>query len=333
MTALVVVAVVAVDAIPEESEPAGHPPGRSLGRAAAGAATRASLVPVEGTRLGAWVAVGPSYDDLTRARLVTERERRLGRRYEIVHNFHPFTDPFPSAFDRFVVAGDRTLLLSWNGTTAARILGGGADAMIRARARALRRLRQPVLLRFWWEMNTRVKAAWAEPDEFVEVWRYVHRIFDEEGATNVAWVWCPTTEAFAANAEVAERYWPGADWVDWVAADGYNFAPAKPGAAYRSFATTFADFYRWAARTGKPTMIAEVGVLERRPGEKAAWLDELAPVLRTRFPRVGALVYFDTRRIVDGGVRDWRIDTSASSLAAFDRLAGDLDAGLRMPGQ
>ncbi len=320
----------AVVAVQRRSEPEVAAPGRSVGLAVGGALTRATLVPVAGTRLGAWVAAGPTDDDAIRARLVAERERRLGRRLDIVQDFHRFPDPFPTDFDRSVVASGRTLLLSWNGTDAEAILDGRSDPLLRARARAMRGLRAPVLLRFWWEMNTTAKARWAEPEQFVAAWRHVHQIFDEEGATNVAWVWCPTSEAFKA-AGTADRYWPGADWVDWVAADGYNFAPAVPDAAYRSFPEIFAPFYRWALRRGKPTMIAEVGVLERRPGEKAAWVDDVVPALSARFPRIGAVVYFDTRRTVEGGVRDWRIDTSPASAAAFTRLATALEAGLQMP--
>jgi len=40
-------------------------------------------------------------------------------------------------------------------------------------------------------------------------------------------------------------------------------------------------------------------------------------------------VYFDSRRMVDGGVRDWRVTTSAASTQAFQTLSRALKADLR----
>jgi beta-mannanase len=226
------------------------------------------------------------------------------------------------------VDAGRTPMVSWNGTSAATILDGDHDDLIRERARALEDLGVPVLLRFWWEMDTALKKAWAkDPDDFIAAWRHVHRLFDQEGAANVSWVWCPTSLAFTK--EIADKWWPGDGWVDWVCADGYNFAPAKPDAPWRSFAEIFDPFYEWALEKGKPIMIGEFGVLERRPGEKATWLRQAGQDLRDRFPAIRAVVYFDTRRMVDGTARDWRIDTSPEAAEAFTDLADSLAQRVR----
>ena len=292
---------------------------------------KAGLVPVSGTRLGAWVQAVATASDKPSAYLA--RERLVGQPFEIVHTFHPFTQPFPTKLDRWAASGDRTLLLSWNGTSAEAILDGTHDELIRTRARALRDLGVALYLRFWWEMNAQEKAVWADPDTFVAAWRHVRRLFSEEGANRVAWVWCPTAEAFAASPDgagpEADRWWPGDGWVDWVCADGYNFAPVVRGAAYRSFAQVFDPFHRWGRRTKKPLMIAEVGALERRPGEKADWLRDLATTMAGPYADVAALVYFDSRRIIDGQVRDWRIDTSPATTQAFRTVARALQQDLR----
>ena len=298
--------------------------------AAIGAGQRTRLlVPEAGTLLGSWTAPNRKADDHdVWLDLWEEREELVGRPFDIGHDFHPFEQEFPSVLELDHIDAGRIPMISWNGTSAAAILDGEHDDLIRRRAADVEQLGVPVLLRFWWEMDIEPKQAWAEdPDDFVAAWRYVHRLFDAEGASNVAWVWCPTSLAFTTD--IADRWWPGDGWVDWVCADGYNFAPAKENDPWRSFAEIFDAFYEWATKKDKPIMIGEFGVLERDPGEKAAWLRQAADDLRDRFPEIRAVVYFDTRRTVDATVRDWRIDTSPGSVDAFSELAESLGERVR----
>lgn len=329
---LVVLVLVVVVTRPLQRDEGGRP-----GMLAA-AFDKAGLVPLNGTMLGSWVQPGAGNEPRGQREAVIDREQLLGRPFDIVHDFHAFAEPFPTPFDRWA-ATERTLLLSWNGTSAASIVAGAHDDLIRTRARALRDLGTPLFLRFWWEMNTEDKATWADPGEFVAAWRHVRTLFREAGADRVAWVWCPTAEAFAAAAAKAPatggggteaaRWWPGDDWVDWVCADGYNFAPVVAGADYRSFSEIFAPFRRWARRTAKPTIIGEFGVLERAAGEKAAWVADTAASISEADGDFGAVVYFDSRRIIDGRARDWRPDTSAASIEAFQMLGRTLATNLR----
>jgi hypothetical protein len=287
------------------------------------------LVPEDGTLLGSWTAPNEKNEAHDAwVDLLNEREELVGRPFDIGHDFHTFEETFPSDLEREHVDAGRIPMISWNGTSAASILRGEHDDLIRERAAALEELGVSVLLRFWWEMDTEQKQEWApNPRDFAAAWRHVHRLFDEEGAANVAWVWCPTSLAFTKD--VADTWWPGDGWVDWVCADGYNFAPAKAGSPWRSFAEIFDPFYEWAIEKGKPIMIGEFGVLERRAGEKAAWLRQAAEDLRDRFPEIRAVVYFDSRRTVEGTVRDWRIDTSPGAAKAFSELADSLEEGVR----
>ena len=151
----------------------------------------------------------------------------------------------------------------------------------------------------------------------------MHTIFVQQGATNAVWVWCPTAWKFIAQNPWPPIFYPGDEYVDWVAADGYNWAPNKPGAQYRTFAQTFQAFYDWAATTGKPIMLAEVGTVENNPGDKAAWITGARDVLKTSFAMVQAFVYFDTRVANNGITYDWRANTSPSSYDAFKAMAAD----------
>jgi hypothetical protein len=65
-------------------------------------------------------------------------------------------------------------------------------------------------------------------------------------------------------------------------------------------------------------MVGEWGVVERAPGAKAEWLAGARTALKSRLPKIAAVVYFDADRQYD-----WRLATSPGSLAAFKALAAD----------
>src|SRR5205823_6909101 len=96
---------------------------------------------------------------------------------------------------------------------------------------------------------------------YIAMWRHVHDVFVEEGATNVRWVWSPNVDY--PGATPFEAMYPGDDYVDWVALDGYNWGGSNGYTPWRSFTGVFgASYFRLARLTTKPLMIAEVGCVE-----------------------------------------------------------------------
>jgi beta-mannanase len=210
-------------------------------------------------------------------------------------------------------------MISWNGRDAyaSDIAAGKHDLLIMDRANRVRKLDKPVLIRWFWEMDGKKKAEWAQsPENYIAAWKHIHDRFEENGATNVAWVWCPNASAFADGE--AQRYYPGPDYVDWVCADGYNWAPGRDGDEWESFHQIFQPFYDWAAEQDKPIMVGEFGVQARGKGDKAAWLREAAETVKKDFPLMRAVVYFN----VDADY-DWRVDTSKESYEAFKSIGAD----------
>lgn len=280
-------------------------------------AWRAALAPEQGTLLGAWVAPDWSKPGAAQ-KAVVGFERRIGRKLAIDQHFYPWSKPYPTWRERADLDAGRIPLISWNGTDTTRIAAGAEDDLIRARAAAVHDLGRPILLRWFWEMDGHDAAVWVpSPASFVAAWRHIHELFAAAGATNVIWAWCPNAAAFTSGK--APPYYPGDAYVDWICADGYNWAPGRPGDSWQSFADIFADFYAWAAPRGKPLMVAEFGAQERAPGEKARWIADAQRAVKERFPRIAALVYFNEDR--DG--YDWRVETSPSAEAAFRDLARD----------
>jgi hypothetical protein len=93
----------------------------------------------------------------------------------------------------------------------------------------------------------------------------------------------------------------------------------------RSFKTLFADFYAWASARPKPIMVGEYGVLETwLPNQKADWVNAARTAIQTDFPAVAAVNYFNSwGNDNSGNYRDWRMDTSSSSLSAFASMGSD----------
>ena len=129
-------------------------------------------------------------------------------------------------------------------------------------------------------------------------------------------MWCPNASAF--NDGEAQKFYPGDDVVDWICADGYNWAPGRPGDEYRSFREIFAGFYAWASLHDKPIMVGEYGVQESAPGEKAQWITDARQAIKVDFPLLRALVYFNSNKDYD-----WRLTTSDSAFEAFRQMAHD----------
>jgi hypothetical protein len=273
-----------------------------------------------GALFGAYVQ-GESHTPSKQMAAVEARERDLGRRLAIDHHFYPWEDEFPTVREEADLQAGRIPLISWNGKTLNLAIGlGQHDDLIRTRARAVKALAGKVMIRWMWEMDGRNKADHTRhPALYVAAWRHIHDVFAAEGATNVQWVWCPNATAFRAeDPRNAPAYYPGDEYVDWICADGYNWAPGREGDQWRSFASIYTPFYEWGMTRQKPLMVGEFGAQERNPGEKAQWLTETREALKTKFPGIKAVVYFDANKDYD-----WRVTSSPETLAAFRDMAND----------
>jgi hypothetical protein len=279
-------------------------------------------IPDEGVLAGAYVYPRPDQVKATEQALWSRREADAGRTYDIGHTFYSFTNAFPTWRESWHAAEGRTPMVSWGQASTSLVADGTYDDLIRTRARSLRDLDTPVFLRWMAEMDGNAKAPLAQsPAKFTAAWRHMHDLFEQEGADNVAFVWCPNSWTYDVDAAAASQWYPGGDTVDWVCADGYNWAPAHGD--WTSFQQVFAAFYGWASTTGKPIMIGEFGAQERAPGEKAAWIRAIGPTLRDVFPEVKALVYFDEHKYENGTSFDWRLDATQASYDAWNDLIND----------
>lgn len=288
------------------------------------AASAAPLEPATGALLGAYVEPRTGWTRADTEASVAATETAMGRPLDIDQHFYPWASTFPTWREPWDHQNGRIPFVTWGSTFTSDVNSGSQDALIASRADGVRALGIPILLRWFGEMDaTALANRTGTPAEFIASWRRIHGIFDEHGATNVDWVWCPTSYGF--DVDRAPAYYPGDAYVDWICADGYNWAPRRSGAAWTGFQQIFKAFYEWGAPTGKPLMVGETGTEERNPGEKALWIAQTGAAMKSVYPRIKALVYFDAKEPDFSGPEefDWRIDTSTSSLEAFRALGSD----------
>lgn len=276
-----------------------------------GAATSVPLPPA-GAYVGGWVKPEKNTEQ-GRIDAVQAFEQDAGRPLDIVQHFHTWDDFFPSEFDTYYAKRpDTTLLISWAGADTRETAAGDFDGMIRLRARDLKALKVPVLMRWRWEMDRpNLASVVHDPSDYIAAWRRIRSLFHEEGAENVDWVWCPTSEGFTEGR--AQDFYPGDDQVDWICVDSYSVTPDEP------LAGNLTAFLEWAGGHDKPIMIGEFGTQAGGPGKRAKWLADVGALVQ-RTPQIKALLYFDSNVDRDGRKRDWSLQSNGEDVAAYGAL-------------
>lgn len=260
-------------------------------------------------------------------------ERRLDHRFQLVMTYQVLGQRFPTAFVKRLTDEGRTVMLtlqSWQpinqqdvydkGTTLYYdVLNGVYDDVLRQYARDAAALERPFLFRLDNEMNSDWTpwGAWfyaKETDIYRAVWRYVHHIFQEEGADNALWVWNPHDRSlppFPWNH--FSLYYPGDEFVDVIGLTVYNVGDAYPGDTWRDFHEAMDAIYEdYSRRYGhKPFLMTEMASHEGG-GDKGAWIRSLAAPWR-EYPNVRGAVWWNG---IDDR-RDYRIDSSPEAEAAF----------------
>lgn len=305
--------VTVLGSAPSSAQPAAPSPASPVGK----------FVPSSGVLFGAAVATrgGDS-----RSEAVSRLEGSARRKFDVHRVYDSWADRQPSALLTWSANGGRIPILSikprrhGNPVTWSRIASGAEDAQIRAHADGLKRFNKPVFLAFHHEPEN--DREWGTPAQFAAAYRHYVSVVRSRGANNVAFVWIMMASSFTRWHPVAESYYPGNSYVDWIGGDGYNWFGTRPGKEWRSFADTFTDFKDFGVTKGKPLMIAEVGSLEDRntPGRKAAWLNDATETIRS-WPSIKAMSYFHSPVIYP-----WWVDSSASATAAFASMGSRLRA-------
>jgi beta-mannanase len=268
----------------------------------------AILEPASGALLGQYYGAG-SIDQTT---------QKLGRTPVIHLNYYNWEADWTGSVTQADLAAGRIPLISWepHHIDFARIIDGSLDATIIARAKSSKALGKKLFLDFSPEMNG--DEAWNgnNAPQYVAAYRHIHDLFVAAGADNVVWAWCPNVTDTPGGNRTTMDYYPGDAYVDWTGVDGYNWGTTN-GGGWQTFQQVFQNIYPLLAAKKKPIIIGEMASTEVG-GDKGKWIDGIIPTLRTNYPLIKAVVWFDINKETD-----WRISSSPASEAEFIRMAND----------
>ena len=264
-------------------------------------------VPATGAYLGAWVNPSPGQSEIAELPAFVAS---AGKSPAVLGLYTAWAKPAPLAHMQSIVDQGAIPLVSWGCTSTAAVAAGSDDQLITAYATRLRSFGHPVLLRWFWEMNLSIPKdvqclGAGGPTGFIAAWIHIWNIFHQVGATNVSFVWNPGVTGGVA--EMAP-FFPGANYVDWIGADGYD----RKDEGTAAFAQVFGPWYAAYAAYGKPMLVGETAATA---SDQAAYLQGIASVLPSQFPLVKALVYFDAQ----GPAASWIL--TPDGMAAYRALA------------
>ncbi len=272
-------------------------------------------------------------------------EKKAGYRFPVVLSYLQHNRPFPTAFMEknyqagklveltYQITGDNNQDL-FGYTPNLDIYRGIKDAEIRKFAREAKAFGHPFLFR----LNNEMNSDWtsysgitnmSDPEIYVENWRRIYRIFEEEGVDNAIWIFNPNDHNYPpCNWNHFLAYYPGDEYVQIIGLTGYNtgtYYLEETGETWREFETIYDDVEaRYQPFFAEfPWMITEFGT-SSVGGDKVKWIDNMFACL-DKYPNIKIAVWFsfadfDARPEKNGAVaRPYWLDETPETLQAFAR--------------
>lgn len=240
--------------------------------------------------------------------------KEIDKKPNLVAVFESFDDEFAASEVRKLHEYGALTIIRWEpyDVPLKDIAAGKHDEYVIRFAQAVRELNLPIALTFAHEMNGHWYSWGTKTNKaahFVAAWRHLHRIFEQQGATNVIWTWTPNVINYLRSVKLKPLY-PGDAYVDWVGIDGYYTVHGQK---------TFADLFGPTMReirtfTKRPMLIVETGAepAANRPEQ----IENLLTTVAASKDLIG-VTYFDIN-----GSGQWNIDRDRAALRAFARGAG-----------
>ncbi|MFX3634453.1 MAG: glycoside hydrolase family 26 protein [Candidatus Pristimantibacillus sp.] len=253
--------------------------------------------PVSGIYLGAYVL-----QDSKIGYSMAEFNRLTGRKHASFFKYVGYGEPFPSEWVKEVKAEDAFPHIAWepnNGLSEVK-----DDTYLREFAAAAGEADVPIFLRFASEMNGTWTKYSGDPEQYIQTWRMVHQVFEEE-APKTAMVWT----VLNVPEQPIQSYYPGDEYVDWVGINIYNVKYHNGNLVQKA---EFEDplhlinyVYNLYSRT-KPIQLSEYGATHftTTDGMKdntfaAEKIDRLYKSLPKLYPRIKAVYYFDVNNLTE----------------------------------
>lgn len=267
-------------------------------------------------------------------------EQELDYQFQVVLSYMHSIEAFPLAFMEENWQQGRIVELTYQLTEnnnenmygyspALDLYRGEKDEMIRELARQAKAFGHPFLLRICNEMNSDWTSYggvvnMADPELFIDNWRTIYRIFQEEGVDNCIWIYNPNDRnAPPSRWNDALCYYPGDEYVQMIGVTGYN-----NGTYYEKWAEEWREFdviydhiqNLYGSVYGQFPWIITEFASSSIGGDKAAWIDNMFAHIGS-YPNIKIAVWFSYADYdTDGTVaRPYWLDETPETVAAFRR--------------
>jgi beta-mannanase len=308
-------------------------------------------MPANGAYTGAYVDFGEGEAQVTYDAL-TAFEQMTGKHQAVIAFGNFWGDQaFPAKTVRIVAGYGAVPLIFWSPWDKpyeesrgpdrfklSDILAGKWDAYIDAWAEGAKNYGKPLLVTWGLEMNgtwfpwsgcfygggkvvghNNGHPLYEGPETFKQAYRYVVDRVRAKKATNVLW-------GFHANNFSTPRtawnhmanYYPGKEYVDWLGLSVYGKMSKSEG--WADFVDMMDEPYKEIAKLdpNKPIFLAEWGVGEFPPADKAGFIAKALNLIPTQYPRVRLAVYWHERwENGDGSFSNLRVNSSPEALEAY----------------
>lgn len=315
-------------------------------------------VPTSGAYTGAYVDFGDSEDNVT-LEAIEDFEKMVGKPQAIIASSSYWGEQSFPRSNLDIIAGYGAMpLVYWSPWdkpyeqnrgvdrfSLTNILAGKWDAYIDQWADSARDYGKPMMVAWGLEMNgtwfpwsgyfyggekvisnKNGKLLFAGPEYYKKAYRYVVDRVRARGAKNIQWVFHVNNYSYPQELwnQISE-YYPGNDYVDWLGMSTYGTQFAKDpwiavddtmDYAYEDLATMDPD---------KPMMLAEWGVGEfPKKGSKGQWIHDAFQEVKTKCPRIKAIVFWHERwQNDDQSYSNLRVHSSPDSLNAYRASVAD----------
>lgn len=205
------------------------------------------------------------------------------------------------------------------------ILSGKWDADLTKYGQDIAKYGKPVMLRWghefngdwypWSYINNKPEPA----SKWVQAYKHVHDLVVAAGGSNALWLWSPNNGNGSKNPQDITLYYPGDDYVDWIAMDGYNWGTSQSWSSWTSFDGVFGAIYNKLRSNypNKPIMLGEFGCASAG-GDKAAWINDFFKQIKNKYTHIKAFIWFNINKETD-----WRFNSTSLSTEAFKQGLAD----------
>jgi hypothetical protein len=312
------------------------------------------VVPEQGAYTGAYMDFGEKEDGVT-LKKIEAFEKAVGKHQAIVASSSYWGEQsFPLQNLKIITRHGAIPIIYWSPWdrpyvegqgpdrfSVGRILAGKWDVYIDSWAMQAKVFRRPFFVSWGLEMNgtwfpwsgyfygggkVLSKGSYAGPSLYKKAYRYIVDRARAVGATNIIWVFHVQNYSYPKDEwNQPKEYYPGDGYVDWLAMSAYGKQFVKNPWVSPQDAMTWAYDDLCSINSNKPIMLAEWGVGEfPKDGDKARWITEAFGIMKTRFSRLKAAVFWSERwENDDGTYSNLRVTSSRRALEAYRRYVAD----------